>query len=806
MKKLLLRSKTTFCLILFGITAITTSSGFVPKYTVSKNSGFSGDNPDFLLENILKFSSEAEFFACTQPYQDINGLVVMEAENLSVPSGWAKQSSFSGYTGSGYINWTGSEYFSSVGNGLISTKIFINSPGVYRFQMRSRVGNGTSSTEHNDTWVRFPDASDYFALKGSGTTKIYPKGSGKTPNPNGAGSAGWFKIYMNSLNWTWSTLTSDNDPHDIYVQFNSSGVYTMELSARSAFHLIDRIVLHKNASNPLSLTNPETKCSDQVTNIPVTSVALNPTTASIQTGSTSQLSATVSPTNATNKTVTWSSSNSNVASVNSNGLVSGVAVGTAIITARTQDGNFSATSSITVTQNSSSISIAGFVLINAGNDTEIQTLTNGTQLLSSQVGSLSLNVKVNTNPTTVGSVFISLSGPVNATRTENGAPYALFGDTNGNYTGRTLPNGNYTLSAIPYSGSNRSGTEGATTTIQFSIVSSTSIAVTGIEVSPSSASIEIGGNQQLIATVLPSNASNKSIIWSSSNSNIASVNSSGLVTALSAGSATITASTQDGNFTASSGITVTQSVPNLGITSFVLINAGNNSEIQTLSNGSLLLSNQVGSLSLNIKVNTNPNTVGSVFISLTGPVNATRTESVAPYALFGDNNGNYSGRILPNGNYTLSAIAYSGANRSGTAGPLTTISFQISNTNSRMIGGNDPELIMDSSNSVLANGKENKMSSSEKNLDFKTESLKVYPNPVKENKLYISDPLWNDETINYSIYSGTGKMLVNGSVKIGPLKSIEVNLDKNKFPSGVYYMVLEGDYYFTPKRVSIIIQ
>jgi uncharacterized protein YjdB len=767
---------------------------------------FSIENPDLLLEHILKFSSEADIFVCSQPYQDINGLVVMEAENLSVPSGWAKQSSLSGFTGSGYISWTGPEYFNSVGNGLISTKIFINSPGVYRFQMRSRVGFGTSSTEHNDTWVRFPDASDYFALKGSGTTKIYPKGSGKSPNPNGAGSGGWFKIYMNSMNWTWNTYTSDNDAHDIYVQFNSSGVYTMELSARSAFHLIDRLVLHKNASNPLSLTNPETKCSDQVTNVPVTSVAVSPATASILTGSTSQLTATVSPTNATNKTIIWSSSNSNVASVNSNGLVTGVAAGTATVTARSQDGNFSATSAITVTQTTSSLSIANFVLINAGNNTEILTLTNGTQLLSSQVGSLSLNVKVNTNPTTVGSVFISLSGPVNATRTENGAPYALFGDNNGDYTGRTLPNGNYTLSATPYSGTNRSGTVGASTTIQFSIVTSTTVAVTGITVTPSSTSIEVGGSQQITATVSPSNATNKSVTWETSNSSVANVNSSGLVTALAAGSATITARTQDGNFTASSNITITQSIPNLSITGFVLINSANNSEIQPIVNGTQLLSSQVGGLSLNIKVETNPTIVGSVFISLSGPVNATRTENGAPYALFGDNNGNYSGRTLPTGNYTLSATAFSGANRSGTAGPQTTITFQIVNTNSRIIGGFDSKSSMDLSNSVLANEKLNKKPSFEKEIGFGTETLKVYPNPVKENKLYITDPLWNEETVNYSIYSGGGKILQSGSMKIDASKTIELNLEKNKFSSGIYYMVLEGNYYFIPKRVSIIIQ
>jgi uncharacterized protein YjdB len=299
--------------------------------------------------------------------------------------------------------------------------------------------------------------------------------------------------------------------------------------------------------------------NDVISNFPVTGISVSPTTASIPAGSTQQLTATILPSNATNKTVVWTTSNPLVATVNSNGLVSGVAVGTADITARSEDGNFTATASVNVIQNQVPLSIANFVLINAGNNSEIQTLSNGTQLLSGQVGSLSLAIRVNTNPTTVGSVFISLSGPINATRTENAAPYALFGDSNGNFNGRTFPIGIYTLSATAYSGSNRSGTVGPTTTIQFSIVSSSTISVTGVAVSPSSSSIQAGSTQQLTATVSPSDASNTSVTWSTSNPLVANVNSTGLVTGLAAGTATISATTVDGNFISGASISVTSS-------------------------------------------------------------------------------------------------------------------------------------------------------------------------------------------------------------------------------------------------------
>lgn len=81
----------------------------------------------------------------------------------------------------------------------------------------------------------------------------------------------------------------------------------------------------------------------------VTSVSATPATAIIADGATQQLTATVAPSNATNKAVTWSSSNTAVATVNGSGLVTAVNPGTATITVTTQDGAKTDTSVITVT-------------------------------------------------------------------------------------------------------------------------------------------------------------------------------------------------------------------------------------------------------------------------------------------------------------------------------------------------------------------------------------------------------------------------------------------------------------------------
>ncbi|WP_339300401.1 immunoglobulin-like domain-containing protein [Paenibacillus sp. FSL R5-0623] len=84
-------------------------------------------------------------------------------------------------------------------------------------------------------------------------------------------------------------------------------------------------------------------------NVPVSGISLDKTTLSIVEGQSGQLTATVAPANATKKAVTWSSSNTAVATVNATGQVTAVAPGTARITVTTVDGGFSSSATVTVT-------------------------------------------------------------------------------------------------------------------------------------------------------------------------------------------------------------------------------------------------------------------------------------------------------------------------------------------------------------------------------------------------------------------------------------------------------------------------
>ena len=204
-----------------------------------------------------------------------NGIVVIEAESIEArPGSWKDAATYSttsspnvnspgDATGDDFIVWQGGQFFSTPGNGLLTYPVKISTPGIYRFQWRSQVGNGTVATEHNDTWVKIE--SDAFYGQKSGST-VCPKGLNPAENectgaaPNGGGADGWFKVYAGGANnWKWSTNTSDNDGHAIYARFDEPGVYNILLSARSSSHLIDRMVLHKTnySGNPQSLSLPE---------------------------------------------------------------------------------------------------------------------------------------------------------------------------------------------------------------------------------------------------------------------------------------------------------------------------------------------------------------------------------------------------------------------------------------------------------------------------------------------------------------------------------------------------------------------
>lgn len=170
-------------------------------------------------------------------------------------------------------------------------------------------------------------------------------------------------------------------------------------------------------------------------NVPVTGVSLDKSTDSVEIGSTITLTETVAPSNATNKTVSWSTSNSSVATV-SNGVVTGASAGTAVITVTTQDGGYTDTCTVTVTQPTYTQYKVTNTMV-AGKSYLIANGDSGTvYLLSNESGGSRQLVGV---PVTANSGIISITGSTAAktlfscTQTVVGSQYSTGLSINGQY-------------------------------------------------------------------------------------------------------------------------------------------------------------------------------------------------------------------------------------------------------------------------------------------------------------------------------------------------------------------------------------
>lgn len=257
----------------------------------------------------------------------------------------------------------------------------------------------------------------------------------------------------------------------------------------------------------------------------VTSVTLNKSNTTITVGQTETLIATVLPANATNKNVTWSTSNSSIATVDQNGKVTARAAGTAVVTVTTVDGG--KTASCTVNVINATIPVTGVTL----NVTSLTLDVGQSQVLTATV--------LPTNATNKSVTWSSSNSSVASV------------NSNGRVT--AVSSGQATITVRTVDG-------GKTATCVVTVRPQT-VSVTGVTLNTNSISLHPGENYTLVATVLPSNATNKSVTWSSSNASVATVNSNGKVTAVGGGSATITVRTNDGGFTANCQVSVIAVTP-----------------------------------------------------------------------------------------------------------------------------------------------------------------------------------------------------------------------------------------------------
>ena len=146
------------------------------------------------------------------------------------------------------------------------------------------------------------------------------------------------------------------------------------------------------------------------------------------------------------------------------------------LTVQADDGNGgtdTATVTVTVTDVAESTSgpLTGFTLVDASGQSVLATLTAGSSvaLADPSVGSYALRADVDANAT-IGSVSLALSGTKTVSRTENIAPYSLYGDGGANaLSGQSLPVGSYTLTATAYSERQLGGDDLDTLAVSFTV-------------------------------------------------------------------------------------------------------------------------------------------------------------------------------------------------------------------------------------------------------------------------------------------------------------------------------------------------
>ena len=251
-------------------------------------------------------------------------------------------------------------------------------------------------------------------------------------------------------------------------------------------------------------------------------VVLDQTAIKLSPGGKVTLVATVTPENAKDKSLTWSSSNEGIATVDANGNVTAVKEGTATITVTTTDGGHTATAKVTVSADV--VAVTGVSL-----------------------DKTALNLAPNESSTLKATVTPAKASNKGVTWTSSDNTVATVSST-GKVTAKK--DGTATITVTTKDG-------GFTATCTVTVKT---VKVTGVRVSNTSVTVKEGKSATVTATVAPTNATNKAVTWTTADASIAKVSQTGVITGVKAGTTTVTVTTKDGGHTATINVTVTAPV------------------------------------------------------------------------------------------------------------------------------------------------------------------------------------------------------------------------------------------------------
>ncbi len=284
--------------------------------------------------------------------------------------------------------------------------------------------------------------------------------------------------------------------------------------------------------------------------IPVTGIGLFYDSIDLKVDESKQLETVITPANATNKKVAWSSSNTAIATVDSNGNITGIGPGTAVITATTEDGGIKISCNVKVSANVATLTIDKLTY----GDEAATVITAAGSVYNVDGAKYPLDKSIPLRLTLNGTRYNAAKDYDYAISINNQVPFK-----SGSYKGADLLNG-LTLDLVRDSKQADGNyiykvviTEGTTQVASLSFtlaISGTPIPVNGVSINKETVKIEAGQTSTLRATITPSNATNKKVTWTSSDPMVAAVDpQTGAVTAVGAGGAVITATTEDGGKT-----------------------------------------------------------------------------------------------------------------------------------------------------------------------------------------------------------------------------------------------------------------
>ena len=271
-----------------------------------------------------------------------------------------------------------------------------------------------------------------------------------------------------------------------------------------------------------------TSCGKKEETVGVSSVTVTPSRIEIIEGGSAALSARVSPEAASDRVVSWSSSDRSVATVDKTGTVQGLKPGTATVTAMAE--GKSGTCAVTV--KAKTVNVMEVTL----DRTEL-TLTEG------ETETLTATVK----PDNADNRKVTWSSDKTEIATVGGA---------GRVTAVKAGEAVITVTTE----------DGGKTAACKVTVKAKAVSVTEVTLDKTELTLTEGETETLTATVKPDNADNKKVTWSSDKTEIATVDGAGRVTAVKAGVAVVTVTTEDGGKTATCKVTVkAKTVPVTGV-------------------------------------------------------------------------------------------------------------------------------------------------------------------------------------------------------------------------------------------------